>query len=124
MIEQRKIMDLHYFHRVMMALEEDGLMAFFQDHGLLRRQLHCTTCSRHSSVLDNQVEEGNRCPLRLTLSFLPYQEEANNAHNVRRGASSHAGQLLALIYLWSYNQQPCQELLRPLSYSGFSTSGV
>ena len=46
MIEQRKIMDLHYFHRVMMALEEDGLMAFFRDHGLLRRQLHCTTCTR------------------------------------------------------------------------------
>ena len=77
-------MDLHDFGRVM-ALEEDGLMAFFQDHGLLRRQLHCTTCTRRSSG-----RRQLRCPLRLTLSFVPHQEEANNGHNVRRGASSHA----------------------------------
>ena len=43
-----------------------------------------------SSVLDNQVEEGNRCPLRITLSFVPHEKETNNGHHVRRGASSHA----------------------------------
>ena len=41
------------------------------------------------------------------------------------GAHLHMRKLLALIYLWAYNilrrhapQQPCQERLRPLWYSG------
>jgi len=92
-------MDLHDFGRVM-ALEEDGLMAFFQDHGLLRRQLHCTTCSRQYSTIKwkkaTVVHYVLRCPSCRTKKKL-------TTDTMFEGAHLHMRKLLALIYLWAYN---------------------
>ena len=92
-------MDLEDFTRIC-NMDDDGILEYFQDHRLLRRQLHCGTCNRaYSRVKEKKAVVCKyilRCPGCKTKKKI-------TTDTMFEGARLPLRKLFGLMYFWAYS---------------------
>jgi len=91
-------MDLEDFTHIY-QMDDAGILAYFQDHGLLRRHVFCTACNRDYTLVRQQKSLMSpyvlRCPRCKTTKRL-------TAETMYERARMPLKKLFGLLYMWSY----------------------